>query len=375
MNNVSSWTYHNPVKIQFGAGSFDSLNSVIAGRRYCVVIYREPYFSALIDKLAAVAGKPAMAITDVAPNPDFALLSEQAMRLGALSMSPDVFVAIGGGSVIDTAKVLASCGDDFERVRAFLISKTADDTLSKTPIIAVPTTSGTGSEVTCWATVWDSASQKKYSLARSALYPTYALVDPVLMLGKSRALTISTGLDALSHALESLWNVNANSVSAACAVSAASEILSVLPKLADDLASLDLRTRMARAALMSGMAFSNTKTAIAHSISYPITLRHNVAHGIACSFTLPIILASVADDAGLCGASLRQIFGKDLRDAAARLAAFLDSLGVSSDPLDHGVAPAEWHSLVDASLDGERGLNFIGTREKFHAAAVALGVS
>lgn len=255
------------------------------------------------------------------------------------------------------------------------MTKSGESALSQTPIIAVPTTSGTGSEVTCWGTVWDNASQKKYSLARSVLYPTHALVDPTLMLGKPRDLTISTGLDALSHALESLWNVSANPVSAACAVSAATEILAVLPKLADLLASLDLRTRMARAALMAGMAFSNTKTAIAHSISYPITLRHNVPHGIACSFTLPVVLASVADDSGLCGAALRRIFGDDMRAAPQRLVAFLDALGVSHKPLDHGVSASEWKSLVDASFEGERGLNFIGTPEKFHAAADALGVA
>ena len=371
---MRQWTYHNPVDIRFGAGVFGDLHSIIGGRRYCVVTYPEPYFATLTDQLRARAGKPVMVISDVAPNPDFVLLGDQASRFGGQD-APEVFVALGGGSVIDTAKVLASCGDDFERVRTFLTAKTGESALTRTPVIAVPTTSGTGSEVTCWGTVWDSAAQKKYSLARAALYPTHALIDPTLMLGKPRGLTISTGLDALSHALESLWNVRANPVSAACAISAATEIISVLPKLADELASLDLRSRMARAALMAGMAFSNTKTAIAHSISYPITLRHNVVHGIACSFTLPTILASVADDAGLCGASLRRIFGEDLRAAPQRLSDFLEGLGVSSQPQDHGVSASEWTSLVDASFDGERGLNFIGTREQFHAAAKALGVA
>jgi phosphonate metabolism-associated iron-containing alcohol dehydrogenase len=370
---MRQWSYHNPVEIRFGAGVFDRLHSIIAGRQYCVVTYPEPYFASLIDRLAARAGKPAMVISDVAPNPDFVLLDQQASRFGGQN-APEVFVALGGGSVIDTAKVLASCGDDFSRVRTFLISKTGESALTSTPVIAVPTTSGTGSEVTCWGTVWDSAAQRKYSLARTALYPSHALVDPTLMLGKSRALTISTGLDALSHALESLWNVRANPVSAACAISAATEIISVLPKLADDLGSLELRSAMARAALMAGMAFSNTKTAIAHAISYPITLRHNVAHGIACSFSLPIVLASVADDTGLCGTSLRGIFGKDLSGAARRLSEFLQGLGVSPRPLDHGVSGAEWQSLVNGAFDGERGLNFIGTRENFHAAADALGV-
>src|SRR6185503_2425394 len=104
------------------------------------------------------------------------------------------------------------------------------EALSATPIIAVPTTAGTGSEVTSWATVWDTQSAKKYSLSRPGLYPGHALIDPALMTGKSRQLTISTGLDALSHALESLWNVNANPVSMHHAVVAARDILTVMPR-------------------------------------------------------------------------------------------------------------------------------------------------
>jgi phosphonate metabolism-associated iron-containing alcohol dehydrogenase len=371
---VTHWTYNNPVKIIFGAGSFDRINRLIDGRRYCIVTYGESYFSSLIDRLALSAGKPTMIVKDVAPNPDFALLIEQAPRFSSLPYPPEVIVALGGGSVIDTAKVLASCGDDFERVKTFLISKTGEDSLLQIPIIAVPTTAGTGSEVTCWGTVWDSGSQHKYSLARTSLYPSHAVIDPSLMLGKSRDLTISTGLDALSHALESLWNVNANPVSAACAVSAATEILNTLPRLVDELQSLPLRTRVAKAALMSGMAFSNTKTAIAHSISYPITLRHDVVHGIACSFTLPFILASVAGTGGLCGSSLKQIFGEDLTPAPGRLTKFLETLGVSTDPRDHGVSHEEWNTIVDTSFKGERGLNFIGTREKLVTSAETLAI-
>src|SRR3546814_7976203 len=106
---------------------------------------------------------------------------------------------------------------------------------------------------------------------------------------------------------------------------------------------------MAQAALMSGFAFSNTRTAIAHSISYPITLRHNVAHGIACSFSLPIVLRSVAGGDGLCVEALQSIFGCDLNAAAARLPEFLNRLGVSLHPQDHGRSdeqPSELTSLM-----------------------------
>jgi len=155
---------------------------------------------------------------------------------------------------------------------------------------------------------------------------------------------------------------------------AATEILQALPALAEDLGSIGLRARMAGASLMSGMAFSQTKTAIAHSISYPISLHHNVVHGIACSFTLPIVLKSMANDDGLCGASLRQIFGDDLATAPNQMIEFLAKLGVSIHPEDHGVSRAEWAVFVNDAFDGERGLNFIGSKDNFHQAAQLLGV-
>ena len=217
--------------------------------------------------------------------------------------------------------------------------------------------------------MWESATGKKYSLARPSLYPRSAVIDPTLMLGKPRQLTVSTGLDALSHALESLWNVNANPVSKTYAVAAAREIVAVLPALAGDLANLDLRVRMATAALLAGLAFSNTKTAIAHSVSYPITLRHNVPHGIACSFTLPMIVRSLGDVGGLCGQALAEIFGPDLSEGARHLESMLAGLGVSPDPASYGLSAQEWTALVADALEGERGRNFIGSKEALLRAA------
>lgn len=366
------WRYHNPVRIRFGAGSFDELADNIGDRPYGLVTYAEPFFDNLSAKLAAKAGAPVVSINDVEANPDYALLTEQTRRSGQ-APSPEVWIALGGGSVIDSTKVFAAADGDFANVARYLETGIGDDKLSATPIIAVPTTAGTGSEVTCWATVWKKETNKKYSLARANLYPELALIDPALMIGKSRDLTISTGLDALSHALESLWNVNANPVSANHAVLAAQEVMEVLPKLVTDLGNVEWRSRMAQASLMAGLAFSNTKTAIAHSLSYPITLLHDVPHGIACSFSLPIIMKSVIGTGGLCEESLRRIFGRDLDDAVSNVSQMLNKLGISTLPFDHGVEEAEWEALVDDAFDGERGKNFIGEQSRFLEAATVLG--
>ena len=365
------WSYRNPVDVRFGRGSFARLPELLGGRRYALVTYGEAYFRDLSAQLETTAGKPLLVVDDIAPNPDIALLETQTARFAELKEAPEVVIALGGGSVIDSAKVFAAARGDFAAMDAYLKKRVGAETITPWPLIAVPTTAGTGSEVTCWGTVWDNAGGVKFSLAHPGLYPELSIVDPDLMVGKSRDLTIQTGLDALSHALESLWNRSANPVSMAHAVAAARGVLSTLPALAGDLRNVELRERMARAATLAGFAFSNTKTAIAHSLSYPITLRHGVPHGIACSFSLPMVMLSVAGVGGICGEGLAAVFGADPRAAAEQLSAFLNRLGVSTSYRDYGIEDAEWRELIDSAFDGERGQNFIGERGKLLAVADA----
>jgi len=364
------WHYRNPVAIDFGPGAFEGLGAAVAGRAYALVTYAdaEP-FDSLVRRAAALAGPPACVIRKVPPNPDFVSLTEACRAFAAAPRAAAVIVAIGGGSVMDAAKVLAAAAGDFARVRRQLEAGGAKADLSPLPIIAVPTTAGTGSEVTSWAAVWDMEARRKYSLAHDSLYPERALVDPLLTLGAPRGVTVASGLDALSHALESLWNVNANPVSASIAVAAARGVIETLPALAANLGDPALREAMMRAATLAGLAFSNTKTALAHSLSYHFTLHHGVAHGIACSFSLPLVMRSAIGCDPACDAALKAIFGPDLAAGADRLADFLAGLGVSTRAEDHGIAFGDWRRLVVDALAGERGKNFIGRREALLEAA------
>ena len=358
------WKFKNPVQIHFGVGAFDSLGTLINGRPYCLVTYGDPYFDGLGAKLADKAGQAEAVINSITPNPDFVTLAHACQRFKEVAGTDIVILALGGGSVIDAAKVLASSNRGFAPVRRFLETGEGEDQLAAYPIIAVPTTAGTGSEVTHWATVWDMKAQKKYSLARHVLYPEHSVIDPALTLGIPKHLTISTALDALSHALESLWNRNSNPVSANHAVFAATEIIATLPLLANDLGNIELRTRIASACLFAGLAFSNTKTALAHSVSYPITIKYNIPHGLACSFSLPMVLASVIGEDAQCDQNLRRIFGDDLNSAVAKLKNFLNGLGVSTEASSYGVKREEWKELLSEAFAGERGRNFIGTFER-----------
>ena len=361
------WRYRNPVDVKFGAGAFERLGETLDGRSYCLVTYDDTdaggFFTGLVRRAATLAGPPVSVVRNIGPNPSFIDLEESCRSYAEARKPVEAILAIGGGSVIDAAKVMAAAAGDFAKVRRYLETGKGSEALGRTPIVAVPTTSGTGSEVTRWATVWDTEAKKKYSLARESLYPETAVVDPLLTLGLPSSITVSTGLDALSHSLESIWNVNANPVSTALAQEAACEIVEVLPRLVDDLGNATLRERLARASLFAGLAFSNTKTALAHALSYHLTLHHGVPHGIACSFSLPLVMRSVIGCDQACDAALVRIFGPDLEAGAASLEALLQRLGVSPLATDHGIAAHDWSKLVNGALAGDRGRNFIGRRE------------
>ena len=241
-------------------------------------------------------------------------------------------------------------------------------------IIAVPTTSGTSSELTCWATIWDKEKNNKLSLAHKSLYAEKAIIDPSIMIDKPLGLTISTGLDALSHSMESIWNINANPISASHAIKASKLVLENLPLVAKDLKNVELRSNIALACVHAGLAFSNTKTAIAHNLSYPITLNYGIQHGIACSFTLPIITRSMMGINGVAEDRLKLIFNDNLESASEKLAEFMRLLEVPLNLNEIKVPVQDWNNIVDDAFLGERGKNFIGNKEAFTSSSKLMGL-
>ncbi len=358
-----SFHYFNPVRSVYGAGALSSLPKLLAGRRAALVTFPEARALGLLGRLESVLG-PALAcvIDGVRPNPDVAELAATYERFWHAHPEVEAIVAVGGGSAIDTAKALA-VADDAARFADLVAGLAGERDFVPTRarmLVAVPTTAGTGSEVTPWATIWDRARQKKYSLHLEQTWPRHAVIDPELMLSLPAAVTLQSGLDALSHALEAIWNVNANPVSDTFAVAAVRDTLEVLPRLMAGLDDLGLRGRMALAALKAGMAFSNTKTALAHSISYEMTLRYGLPHGIACSFPLPLVLERAIGHSAERDAVLAQALGMPLARAPGALAEFIESLGVKTRFADYGVGEDEARRMLLHAQSGARGRNFIG---------------
>jgi phosphonate metabolism-associated iron-containing alcohol dehydrogenase len=354
--------FFNPVRSIYGAGSLASLPELVEGRKAALVTFPEARALGLVQRIERLLGPSlAQVIDDVRPNPDVRELRELYESFWGAPVQADLLIALGGGSAIDTAKALMVGTEDGgfdELVDALAAGKHFTPTRLK-PLIAVPTTAGTGSEVTPWATIWDQAAQKKYSLHLPQTWPSVALLDPELMLSLPASVTLHSGLDALSHALEAIWNVNANPLSDTFAVAAVQDIFTTLPALMGALHDVQLRGRMALAALKAGMAFSNTRTALAHSISYEMTLRHGLPHGIACAFPLPQVLAWAIGRDAQRDAVLAQALGP-LTEAPGRLSAFIEGLGVGTRFADYGVSDTEAERMVAHALTGTRGRNFIG---------------
>lgn len=359
------WHFHNPVHIDAGTGALEHLPARLGNRRVVLIAFPEAIGLGLCQRLQDLLGHRLAAIeTDIQPNPDVAWLAPLYERLWRDHPDVECVVALGGGSVIDCAKAMLTPtpSGTFDELLACLTGSTDSLTPCKPPrsLIALPTTAGTGSEVTPWATLWDRAQGKKYSLHLPWTWPEAAIIDPNLMASLPPAVTLASGLDALSHALESLWNVNRNPISASLAVAAAREIRIVLPALVKSPDRIDLRERMAVAALHAGLAFSNTKTALAHSLSYGFTLEQGLSHGIACSFSLPRVMGLAFGHDQRVDGDLLEIFGAATSShAVAVLSDFLEALGVSTDPAAYGVSPAQWETLVRDAMQGPRGRNFI----------------
>ena len=361
---MKTWRYHNPVAVTFGWGSLTELPKLLKGRRAVVVTFPQAQDTGLLHTLRALIGSQlAGVIDDVQPNPELSWVIGHYAEFWK-KYSDCVVVAVGGGSVLDSAKMFLPgvASGQFQDIHAALAKSEAPAVTHALPMIAVPTTAGTGSEVTPWATLWDrtSAEHKKYSLHLEQTWPEAALVDPQLTLSLPQVVTRDSNLDALSHALESIWNVNANPVSDAMAVQAAQTVIQNLPSLLANPQSEVLRTLASKASLLAGLAFSNTKTALAHNISYEMTLKHGLAHGLACSFTLPMVWRLAQGKLADRDLVLSQIFGDEVANPADELEKFLDKVGVSCNFKDYGVSEHDASQMLETAMQGPRGKNFIG---------------
>lgn len=279
-----------PTKIVCGEHALDKLPDEVADRGMTHPLVMTDAglvklgVAAKLTGVLDAADVPYEVFDQVPPDSSMDVVSEVA-RLYA-DRDCDGFVAIGGGSVIDTTKgaaaSLACEGVDFATLQGSEILK-AD----LPPFIAVPTTAGTGSEVTLVAVVADTHKHAKLSFTSYKLVPHVAILDPALTSSLPPKLTATTGMDALTHAVEAYTSIQKNPVSDAFAVKAIELIAANLPTACRDGANADARTSLALASLMAGAAFSNAMVGIVHAIGHSLGGLCHIPHGQAMMMLLP----------------------------------------------------------------------------------------
>ena len=290
---------HNPVRVEWGEPDFAWLPVAVGARRAVFVTTAGMVERGTVERIREVLGVEKLALTSsVKSNPTIASIRENAAEV-LEGQHPEVIVALGGGSTLDTAKGIAAiasggfAGDWFSsHLRE---GAPFPDSFAPPPIIAIPTTAGTGSEVTMWGTVWDEETGAKYSISHPRLYAERAVLVPELTLTMPPDITLFTALDALSHCMESIWNKRSTAVSEAFASAGIARLIDCLGDVLQHPGEIGLRRRLQEAALLGGLAISVTATALSHSISYPLTSKLGMPHGLACSFTLPEMMRFNAD--------------------------------------------------------------------------------
>ena len=348
---LSQFTWLNPTKIIFGIGRLAELPAAIeqvAGaqaRIFLVTGRRNLRESGVLQQVVDSIGAPRVTLFDqVAPFPGPQVVAN---ALDACRRSSSqVVVAIGGGSAIDVGKIVSVLMTHAGSWDQYL---TGEKTISHhgVPFIAVPTTSGSSSEVTDGAAVWDWEAKRSINLIHPGMFPDVAIVDPELAMTMPKELAALTGIDAFTSAFESYWSIEAEPVSDALDLQVIRLFATHLEKSCNsgDLAS---RSECSLAATMSGVAYSNSHPNVCHAVGSPLTLIWEVAHGQAVGITLPAMLRWTAPDISTKLSALWNALGvTGLEEAIGRIAQIMGNCGLKTSLSSLGVTTGDVDTLVE----------------------------
>ncbi len=328
LQNEAFLGYQNPTVRVFGDGSFDKLPSFLQSFRPKTVLLglgqNSFRASSYFEKLESALEPYRIVYTKPIPqNPKQDFVQEEINRLKTKSF--DLVLAIGGGSVLDAAKILATIARQDKTDLNIYCRGHFELPTRKTPLIAIPTTSGTGSEVTPFASL-ETTDRQKITISHWDFYPTVAIIDPKLSYSMPAYVTACTGFDALSQAIESFWSVRATSFSKTHSLRALDLLLHHLSKVMSHPTDANARAAMALGSCEAGLAIAQTMTTAVHSVSYPMTTHFSIAHGHACALTLSSFTLFNAPVLKEEGRALLKVFGVSTYD---RMAQQIDRLMVS----------------------------------------------
>jgi len=353
-----NFNYFAPTKVIFGVGSISELPMEISALGEKAFLVTDPGIMAagLADPVKAQIGAMLAGVYADIPQDSGMEVVDRGAEL-ALAAGADVVVSLGGGSVIDTAKgmciVMKEGGSlrDFQGVQML--------TRVQTPHIVVPTTAGTGSEVTADAVILDAEQGQKIIIVESFNMPRVAILDPKMTEKLPPNLTASTGMDAMTHAVEAYLSQIRNPLADGCALHAIRLITSYLPVAVENGADLAARGQMQIAALLAGWAFYSAKLglthAMAHSLGAVCGIPHGLANGILLAhvmkFNLDAVPELMADIAGAMGIAVGELEAHRAGQAAVEeMEAFTQRVGLDQRLRDLGVEEKSLSACAELSM-------------------------
>ena len=333
--------FRAPEKIYIKKGclpvALDELGNVMGKKRAFIVtdsfLYKNGYTKPITDKLDSM-GISHTCFFDVEPDPTLACAVEGAKQM--TSFAPDVIIALGGGSAMDAAKIMWVLYEHPEadfmdmamrfidiRKRVYTFPKMGE----KAYFVAVPTSAGTGSEVTPFAVITDGESGVKYPLADYELLPDMAIIDTDFHMSAPKGLTAASGIDAVTHALEAYASMLATDYTDGLAIKALQTVFKYLPEAYENGSTNVLaREKMANAATIAGMAFANAFLGICHSMAHKLGAFHHLPHGVANALMINEVIRFNASETPVKMGTFSQY---DHPHTLSRYAEIADALGLS----------------------------------------------
>ncbi len=278
----------------FGVGSRKMIAEEVAKRGYtkALVVTDKDLVkfgvAAQVTDVLKEAGIPFEVFDEVKPNPTVTNVKNGIAAFKAAGA--DFIVAIGGGSSMDTSKAIGIIINNPEFSDVVSLEGVANTKKKSVPVIALPTTAGTAAEVTINYVITDEKNVKKMVCVDPNDIPTLAIIDPELMLSMPRGLTASTGMDALTHAIEGLITLGAWEMSDMFEIKAIEMISKWLPKVVENPSDIEARDGMATAQYIAGMAFSNVGLGLVHGMAHPLGAYYDIPHGVANALLLPFVM-------------------------------------------------------------------------------------
>ncbi len=345
------WEYLQPVVIRFGEGVSGKIRQV-AEDLGCSkgLLVSDPFFmkSGLAEKIVETSEGVLTGIySQISPNPEVVEVDACAEQIRESQI--DFLVALGGGSALDCAKAAGSICFTEDSIRKY--HGTGENMPQKhLPLIAIPTTAGTGSEVTCVAVLSDKELGKKGPIVSNGFYPSIALIDPELTYTLPPYMTASTGIDVLCHALEGFWSKGHQPVCDALALHACKIVFRYLKTVYNNPQDKEARAKMAEASVIAGLAFTLPKTTSSHACSFPLTNLLHIPHGEACGLTLDYFARINADaQNGRVHEFAKELGFKDMYDMADAIHQLKTDIGLRTNLKEFNLTDEQVADLVRIS--------------------------